>query len=425
MLSDAEISSLESLYKDDFITKETNPSFFQWLGSKGTNFTCYIEYLNSFNEEGKLNNKISDIRTIIYALHEPIKFIFFYWTVLIFILYKFNFRKPVMKIVLFHFIFRALGDVLNRFGDLELMSNYFTLEHTKNSDGKIIGYHCRSDSIAPERNPLKWFLTRQIGCTLWCIGEIIGDWYPLLRTRALAKGQKLMWFVYVTCALFNLSKVSLIILHYSLSPSKLYNMEKDTGYYIFDDNKVLEFYFNYWTNQLVVIVTSLVYDFTVYFVLRRNLSSMGKISGFIRKFKTISQFRIYVSVIISLLFLPLIALTIFIKYYYRMKYNYYNLNFSFDEIKNSINNVQYYMIFIDQILLLHTKEESNRPTTTGDYGTSLTNTGHHHQNIKKNSQYQTRNMTISEPLSTTYNSQHHNFYEFEIKEDSNIDNKSR
>jgi len=105
MLTDIEIEALKSQRKY-FIEDPTKASYFELLMSKGTNFTCYIEYLNSLSDEQKINNKITTIRTIIYALHRPIQFVFFYWTVLLIILHKFNFKKPIMKIVLWHFILR-------------------------------------------------------------------------------------------------------------------------------------------------------------------------------------------------------------------------------------------------------------------------------------------------------------------------------
>ena len=89
-----------------FIEDRSKASIFQWLTSKGTNYTCYVNYINSLDKEGELNNEIDVIRTIIYALHKPLQFTFFYWTLLIFILHKFNFKKPVMKIILVHFILR-------------------------------------------------------------------------------------------------------------------------------------------------------------------------------------------------------------------------------------------------------------------------------------------------------------------------------
>jgi len=101
-------SNSNLLSRDSFIENGKKASNLEWIFSRGTNYTCYLEYLSSLDNETILNNKIDVIRTIIYALHRPLQFTFFYWTMLIFILHKFNFRKPVMKIILAHFILRYL-----------------------------------------------------------------------------------------------------------------------------------------------------------------------------------------------------------------------------------------------------------------------------------------------------------------------------
>jgi hypothetical protein len=189
----------------------------EWLLSKGTNFTCYLRYLDSLGEEDKLENKIDVIRGIIYSIHRPLQFTFFYWTLLIFILHKFNFKKPVMKIILAHFILRTAGDVLDKIGDL--LPRYYANTPAFDSNGLEISMDCIYDSSAKERHPLKWFITRQLAILFWFTGEIAGDWYPLLRTRAVARDQKSIWLVYFTCGVFNLSKIAIIILHFTFSPT--------------------------------------------------------------------------------------------------------------------------------------------------------------------------------------------------------------
>eukprot|EP00833_Pecoramyces_ruminatium_P003298 jgi/Orpsp1_1/1177330/evm.model.c7180000061026.1 len=353
MLSEAEIIALQSERKY-FIENGAQASLYQWLTSKGTNFTCYIEYLNSLDREQDINNKIDIIRTIIYALHKPIQFTFFYWTLLIFILHKFNFKKPVMKIVLAHFVLRSLGDVINKFGDL--FSHYYANSAITDADGNVTGYTCSYFSPNTEMHPFKWFLTRQIGCIFWCCGEIVADWYPLLRTKAVAREQKSIWLVYLTCGLFNLSKVMLILYHYCLSPTELYD-----SHGVYDKSKVDLFYFIYWIIHLIIIYASVVYDYSVYYVIKKSFSQLEQLQyGFLKKFKTISEYRILVSAVVCVIFLPIVSFTIIIKYYYYYKYGYHNLEFSFDEIRQSINNVQYFMIFIDQILLIRSSDESSK-----------------------------------------------------------------
>jgi len=352
MLSEAELIKLQSERKY-FIENGAEASLFDWLRSKGTNFTCYVEYLNSLDNEQKLNNNIDVIRTIIYAFHKPFQFTFFYWTLLIFILHKFNFKKPVMKIILIHFILRTLGDIIDKLGDL--FNHYYSNIPILDASGKVIGNSCKYDSPSTEMHPFKWFLTRQIGCIFWCLGEIVADWYPLLRTKAVARDTSIK-IIYFTCGLFNLSKVMLILYHYALSPTKLY--DKNGAY---DKSRVDLFYFTYWIIQLIIIYTSVVYDYSVYYVIKKSISRLNQMEhGFLKKFKSISEFRILVSAIVCIIFLPIVSVTIMIKYYYYYKYGYHNLEFSFDEIRQSINNVQYFMIFIDQILLLSSSNKSSK-----------------------------------------------------------------
>ncbi|KAG4095106.1 hypothetical protein H8356DRAFT_1310568 [Neocallimastix lanati (nom. inval.)] len=352
MLTPTELIELQSERKY-FIENGAKASLFDWLRSKGTNFTCYVEYLNSLDNEQKLNNNIDIIRTVIYALHKPFQFTFFYWTLLIFILHKFNFKKPIMKIILVHFILRTLGDIINKFGDL--FNHYYSNVPIFDANGKIVGNNCKYDSPSTEMHPFKWFLTRQIGCIFWCLGEIVADWYPLLRTKAVARDKSIK-VVYITCGLFNFSKVLLILYHYTLSPTKLY--DKNGAY---DKAKVDLFYFTYWIIQLAIIYTSVIYDYSVYYIIKKSFSRINQMEhGFLKKFKSISEFRILVSAVVCVIFLPIVSVTIIIKYYYYYKYGYHNLEFSFDEIRQSINNVQYFMIFIDQILLISSSNKSTK-----------------------------------------------------------------
>ncbi|KAG4085958.1 hypothetical protein H8356DRAFT_1434882 [Neocallimastix lanati (nom. inval.)] len=351
MLTFEELDALQAT-RSYFIEDRTDASVIDWIRSKGTNFTCYINYLNSLDNEKELNNKIDVIRTIIYAFNKPLQFTFFYWTLLLFILHKFNFKKPLMKIILVHFILRSIGDILNKLGDL--MPNYYATTKTVTSTNETI-YGCQFNSPSPEMHPLKWVLTRQIGCIFWCTGEIVADWYPLLRTKAVCDDKKSIRTIYVTCGIFNFFKILLIIYHFTLSPSKLYT---DEGVY---DKKAIDmFYFKYWVIQLSIIYASAIYDASVYFVLKRYFDKMNNYSefGFIAKFKAISEYRILISAVVCAIFLPIISLTILMKFYYYIRYDYHNLEFSFDEIRQTINNVQYFMIFIDQILLINSRNET-------------------------------------------------------------------
>ncbi|ORX75952.1 hypothetical protein BCR32DRAFT_271585 [Anaeromyces robustus] len=408
MLSEAEIATLWQTQGKYFIENGSG-SYMDWLTSKGTNFTCYIQYLNSLDDEKKIGNVVDTIRVILYSIHKPFKFLFFYWTIVIFILHKFNFKKPVVKIILAHFLLRASGDTLDKLGGL--WSTYHVNSLTRDETGKIIEYGCKSSGNI---HPFNWFLTRQIGTICWYVGEMFGDWYPLLRTKAVIRNQRKIIIVYVACGIFNLSKLALIILHFTFSPTELY--DKNGEYAI---NKANMFYFTYWMIQLSIIYASFFYDFSVFYVLKKNIfNEIQMETGFVKNFKTISEYRILVSAIISVVFLPIVSITIILKYYYYFKYNYSNLNFSFDDIRQSIANVQYYMIFIDQILLLrshggssissssqqstnnNSKIKYNKSSNNLSLSGNNSNNNFKYQNLNNNSSYMDNKLKISD----------HNYY---------------
>ncbi|ORX81428.1 hypothetical protein BCR32DRAFT_268283 [Anaeromyces robustus] len=351
-LSQLYINELETKYHKYFIENRT-ASWSEWIHSRGTSFQCYLQYLNGLDEQAKIDNTIDTVRNILYAFNKPFQSYFFYWTLLIFILHKFNFKKPIMKLVTLHFIFRTTGDIL--FQIANLWNTYPITSQIKDKFGNIT-YGCDNGT-----DPFKFLITQQIGVTFGNLGEIVGDWYLLFRTRAVVKNQKALIPVYFTCGIFNLLKVVLAFIHWiKVGPTKLYY---EDGSYRRHDMDI--FYFYYWSIQFLIIITSILYDLSVYFVLRNNVfKEMKSEFGFVKKFKDISEFRIIICIFISILFLPLVLVSIGFKFYFYWKRNMDRLNFAFDEIRTTIINVQYIMIFIDQILLMRSKGDSSNNTTT-------------------------------------------------------------
>lgn len=234
----------------------------------------------------------------------------------------------------------------------DLFKHYYTNENLYEGT-VLLKSRCKYD----EMHPLKWLITRQICSILWYVGEIIGDWYPLLRTHAVVQKNKSIWAVYITCALFNFSKIALIIIHLDYSAGSLYN--KDGAY---DNVKSSRFYNKYSYIQLAIIYTSFFYDVAVYIVLKKCMFHKEQYKqGFLKKFKNLSEYRMLVSAFVSAIFLPIISFSIIVKYYYQKKRGFYALDFSFEETRMMITNVQYYMIFIDQILLIRFNKESSIP----------------------------------------------------------------
>jgi len=80
--------------------------------------------------------------------------------------------------------------------------------------------------------------------------------------------------------------------------------------------------------------------------------------GFLKKFKNLSEYRMLSLAIFSALFLPIITLTVVLKFTVFKKKGYNGIDFSLEEVRRSYTNIQYYMIFIDQIFLFISKYET-------------------------------------------------------------------
>jgi hypothetical protein len=281
-----------------------------------------------------------------------------------------------MKIILAHFILRSLGDIADKLGNL--FPRYYA--NTFNESTK--SYECRIDSTTPEMHPFRWVLTRQIGILLWFTGEICADWYPLLRTKAVVKNKSIR-LVYCACAIFNISKFSIIICHFCVPPTALY--DKDG---VYRKKHMNEFYFYYWVIHLIIIYSSVLYDISVYYVLKKNVFKITNSNyGFLKKFKTISEYRILISSLVNMFFLPIVSITIIAKFYYLIIDNYQDLNFSFDEIRVSVANIPYYMIFIDQIFLLHSKHAQSSAENYNKSGGNLTSMNKSNLGVKLSNKY--------------------------------------
>lgn len=89
-----------------YFIENRKAGYIESLLSKGTNYSCYEQYISKLDDEDKIESKIDTIRTIVYAIHQPFLYTFFYWTILIFILHKFNFKNKILKIILLQFILR-------------------------------------------------------------------------------------------------------------------------------------------------------------------------------------------------------------------------------------------------------------------------------------------------------------------------------
>lgn len=298
-----------------------------------------MDFFNRNLTQKEINQaKIYNVRNNVYLSIKPLTSQFFYWTLLLLIMHRFNYRKPVLKIVIFHYILRTIGDMLDFYA-----SRYTDYYH------KVDGVCVKDPVNKVEHHPLRWLISRQLAGIFWYSGEIVADWYPLLRTKALADEQKDIWYVYASCFIFNLSKITMMFYHFTVDEGEI-RMKEDSFYNI------------YWAIYLVSLCCSLLYDGSVYIAMKRAIfKDTENINfGFLKKFRNMSEYRILVTAIIGLIGIPIMGTSAVL----RLKYSDYD--WSFEDLRILFVNTSYYMMFIDQLMLYNISNEEGSLTSNKD-----------------------------------------------------------
>jgi len=302
---------------------------------------CF-ELLNANNTNHQnVQDQIDNVRRNVYLFIKPLTSQFFFWTLLLLLIHRLNFKKPVMKIVVAHYILRVIGDIFDSYG------SKYTAYYHKNIEGI-----CVKDAVnKAEEHPLRWLISRQLAGIFWYSGEIVGDWYPLIRTKAVVGDLKETWYVYVTCFIFNLSKITMMFYHFTVSETDMLNNERKD-----------QFYNGYWAIYLVSLCCSLLYDISVYIAMKRAIfkDTESIDFGFLKKFRNMSEYRILVTAIIGLIGIPIMGASAVL----RLKYKEYD--WSFEDLRILIVNTSYFMMFIDQIMLANISNEEPALTSSKD-----------------------------------------------------------
>ncbi|KAG4099937.1 hypothetical protein H8356DRAFT_1036660 [Neocallimastix lanati (nom. inval.)] len=227
---------------------------------------------------------ISVIDRIQMILLSLIRSEFFPWILLIFILNKKNWKRPVIIILILHWLFRSVGDSLR-----EIMELLPVPKDVK--------------TLWPNTNT-RWIVGNAIAHVFWLGGEMVGDWYFYIRTKAVTKSKIKINIVYICCIVYNIGKFIGIVRYFVYLPIDFNQVDK---FKAFSQN------------------------------------------AFMDKFKQISELRIFITMIVTLIFLPfIIAIVIFL-------INQYHDNVvTFvdpDPIRQIPLSIYYNLIYIDQILL--------------------------------------------------------------------------
>jgi len=305
---------------------------------------------------------------------------FFPWLLVVLFVNKNKWNKPIIYILILFYLCHSMNKLLS----------YLAM---------II--HPPPDSIMffPFNLP-SWYLGSVISPLFCFAGEIIGDWYLLIRTKTILGTNKLPK-LYITIMLYNISKVVLMIGPFFLSPKSMKDLPPDfnNSYFIFCI-----------VASIIVQITSIIYELTIVHYLRKNLfrkcknNPLFKKNSFFEKLKQTSEYRIFISVAFSLLIFPV---TIFL--YLRSIPS--NLNTANNNNMADVNNkndpkieamyysivnyryvfvyINYYLMYIDQILLrTYAERDVNNPQFMISYDSSaFEDTDHYSSNNYSSNHY--------------------------------------
>jgi len=268
---------------------------------------------------------------------------YFTWTCLVLLLNYKKWKRPVVIILFLHWFLRCIGDCFFYSYDLfEKKSNRWP--HSNNS----------------------WLYSYGVASIFWYFSEIIGDWYPLLRTTAIIKNKGKLKMVFITCFLYNFIKIIQMFNYLTYVPfRKGYNIPLEEKNYLHDIDE-REFKFKQWINVAGQQIFSLLYDLAVIRAFKKNIfNNINNIKNddssnenrFLYKFKIISEYRIYLSMIITVIGIPFIfgftSVVVYVNF--RNDINTKDQN-SIDDsradfLRRIILNLNYNLMYIDQILL--------------------------------------------------------------------------
>eukprot|EP00833_Pecoramyces_ruminatium_P011849 jgi/Orpsp1_1/1185881/evm.model.c7180000095808.1 len=272
---------------------------------------------------------------------------YFMWTCLVLFLNRKNWKRPVVMVLFLHWFLRSTGDVLLNVADL--MPRYFD-DWPFSNEG--------------------WIYPFGIASVFWYLSEIIGDWYPLLRTKAIIKNPQKIKMVYLICILYNMVKVVQLYYYFTFIPFRVVMYQQTNDNY---NEDLARFKARQWTNVMIQLIISFFYDLIIIFLMRTQLfnkmkqdytlnnynnnnnnrrnSQFDKHHQFLTRFKFISEYRIVISMAATIIAFPvLLGFSFLCIKKYRGETSTIDDN-SADGIRQCVLSINYTLMYIDQILL--------------------------------------------------------------------------
>eukprot|EP00833_Pecoramyces_ruminatium_P007193 jgi/Orpsp1_1/1181225/evm.model.c7180000076357.1 len=304
---------------------------------------------------GSRNNKVEQwTESVIYMLTSP-----YFGLLLLTILLSYNnnnWKKPIYKIMILHWIIRAIGNGFKSAGTLVYYRDD-AHKYSANSIGMIkkSRFVYRDTEREILYSPNHWKFAQGFGSSLNYVGQIVGDWYLYIRTRTIVDAKRKMIIPLILVISFNIAKAYQIYLFFGIKNE--YISYSHGGV---DMEDLVSFKAEWWKINIVIFLLSFLYELSILYVLKKNVfTEYSKIlendNSFLSRFKKVSLYRLYITTSISVV--ALIILSIFVIGTRKVNNNplyieaYNGEPVGLDSLQDYAININYYMIYLDQILL--------------------------------------------------------------------------
>eukprot|EP00833_Pecoramyces_ruminatium_P014277 jgi/Orpsp1_1/1188309/evm.model.d7180000063807.1 len=191
--------------------------------------------------------------------------------------------------------------------------------------------------------------------------------------------------VYITCIIFNIVKISQIYVYLSYVPFRKLGNVENLSKQEFDD--LFKKYYNgdmgryktlQWANFVIEQIVSCIYDISVITALKSCLfdkmkdTSKSLKSGennFLSRFKQISEYRIIISMVATITAFPIILCFALFLFRQFLRNETIISDTSADSIRTCVLDINYTLMYIDQILLRYYVDGHNRSKSRSNNNT--------------------------------------------------------
>ncbi|ORX79286.1 hypothetical protein BCR32DRAFT_281522 [Anaeromyces robustus] len=346
----------------------------------------------------------------------------FAWTCFILVLVGKKWRNPVMYIIILHFLTRFIGYIIEDLGKLRTYQ-YPGYDYPSN-EGYLWGH--------------------ALSRVAFYICGIVGDWYLLLRTKALVKSNKKIIWVYLTCIIFNMTKIVKMYFNFIYVPYKdNFNPDSESDKFDYFLRKI-KYKKNKWLCDFFLHTASIIYDITVIITLKRNVfinyenlnysNKNSKEISFIKKFKRLSIYRIYFTMFLSICCSPIVFLFC-LNLLYALNnidnlkneekilfYQTYCSDTEIEAFRVSINHVAYILIYIDTILLRYYANENSITVISQKSNEYINKNISHYFNSSNTNSSNNNNYTSINDFSSNNNSDNNSIEQFNYNNGNNNSN---